>query len=44
MAAITGKTESWNGHSFSEVETFIKSGKLVTINNVPGKTYKKLTF
>ena len=25
MASITSNTESWNGHSFSEVETHIKS-------------------
>jgi hypothetical protein len=25
MAEITGSTESWNGHTFSEVETYIKN-------------------
>lgn len=25
MAEITGKTEAWNGHSFSEVESYIKN-------------------
>lgn len=33
MATITGDTESWNSHKFSEVETYIKSRFTRITNN-----------